>query len=113
MSKKSGRPGMGARPYRRNRDLLLATSDLCGICGHAGAKSADHIISDSEWPRDADGKRLPGFDNVENLQPAHGSMGNTGAVNRCDVCGGLCNQDRANREKKTRLKPPEHHSRRW
>ena len=92
MSGASGRGGMGNRRYRRNRDIMLALSDICGICGHTGAKTADHIISDTDWPRDSDGKRLPGFDDIENLQPAHGTMGNTGAVNRCHVCGLLCNQ---------------------
>lgn len=89
---RSGRGGMGARPYRRNRAQVLAESDLCGLCGHPGAKTCDHKTSDRDWPRDEHGKRLPGFDDVENLQPAHGSMGNTGEVNYCPTCGAACNQ---------------------
>ncbi len=94
MSTRSGRSGMGSRPYRRARAQVLAESDLCHLCGHEGATSADHIITDEQWPRDEYGRRLPGFDAVTNLAPAHGSMGNTGAVNRCPTCGRACNQSR-------------------
>ncbi len=92
----SGRGGTGARPYRRNRAIVLARSDVCGICGHSGARTADHIIPDTLWPRGPDGRRLPGFDAVDNLQPAHGSMGSgrTRVHNRCSTCGRLCNQSK-------------------
>jgi hypothetical protein len=93
----SGRSGTGARPYRRNRDRVLARSDVCGICSHGGSRTTDHIIPDSDWPRDPNGKRLPGFDDEDNLQPAHGTMGNTGEVNRCAICGLLCNQEKGNK----------------
>jgi 5-methylcytosine-specific restriction endonuclease McrA len=81
--------------YRRNRILVLAASDMCGICGHGGSLSVDHVVPHRLWPRDEHGKMLPGFDAFENLQPAHGSLGSTGMVNRCGPCGGrLCNQSR-------------------
>lgn len=92
----SGRSGLGSRPYRRNRALLLATNNICALCGHPGAKTADHIITDKDWPRDENGRRLPGFDDLTNLQPAHGTLGNQ-ALNPCPVCGKLCNQARGNR----------------
>lgn len=86
--------------YRRNRALLLATTDLCGLCGHPGARTADHIIPPSQWPTDAYGRHLPGLDALTNLQPAHGTMGNrvTGQQpNRCPICRRLCNQAKNNR----------------
>jgi hypothetical protein len=103
---------MGNRKYRRNRDILLALSDVCGICHHGGAKTADHIISDVDWPRGPDGKRVPGFDELTNLQPAHGSMGNTGAVNRCEVCGLVCNQRKGSGSNRQIVQEP-NRSRKW
>ena len=99
---------MGARPYRRNRQRMLVESDVCGICGHGGAQTADHIIPDPLWPRDETGRRLPGFDGRDNLQPAHGTMGATGAINPCPYCGALCNQSKG-----ARLKVGQPRSRKW
>ncbi len=92
----SGRSGTGHRVYRRNRDTLLAASDICAICGHGGARTADHIISAPFWPRDENGRMLPGFNDLTNLQPAHGTMGAGRATehNRCPVCHRLCNQSK-------------------
>ena len=96
MTAHSGRGGTGNRRYRRNRAVLLAASDVCALCGHPGAQTADHIVSAPAWPRGADGKRLPGFDELANLQPAHGSMGagRDRVQNRCPTCGQLCNQSK-------------------
>jgi hypothetical protein len=88
----SGRSGTGAYTYRRNRSILLATTNRCALCGHGGAQTADHIIDDRRWPRDRYGKRVPGFDDLSNLQPAHGTMGGRQPDNPCPVCGLLCNQ---------------------
>ena len=88
-SKGSGRAGTGNRRYRRNRVTVLMASDVCGLCGHPGSATVDHIVSARYWP-----KGVPGMDDVENLQPAHGTMGGTGLVNRCPTCGLLCNQVR-------------------
>jgi hypothetical protein len=90
----SGRSGTGNARYRRNREILLAQTDRCGLCGHGGARTADHVIPDPLWPRDAHGRRVPGFDELANLQPAHGTMGAGRAVrqNPCPVCGQMCNQ---------------------
>lgn len=94
----SGRSGTGNYTYRQNRAIVLATSTTCGICGHDGSETADHIIDDQHWPRDMYGRRLPGFDDVTNLQPAHGTMGR-GKIrhNFCPVCGRLCNQSKGAR----------------
>ena len=94
----SGRGGTGHREYRRNRAVMLAATDLCGICGHGGALTADHIVPDRAWPRDrATGRRLPGFDSLANLRPAHGSMGGRQPNNPCPTCGRMCNQSRGDR----------------
>jgi 5-methylcytosine-specific restriction endonuclease McrA len=99
----SGRSGTGNRVYRRNRDLLLSVNTRCGICGHEGARTADHVIDARHWPRGADGKHLPGLDALGNLQPAHGTMGAGRAVvhNRCPVCHRLCNQSKGARRATT------------
>jgi len=94
---RSGRPGTGSSRYRRNRALLLAHSDLCWLCGHGGAMTADHVIDDRSWPRDDNGRRLPGFDELANLMPAHGTMGPYDPPNRCPTCGRVCNQSRGAR----------------
>lgn len=86
----------GNRRYLRNRAKMLAENNVCGICGHSGALTADHIIPAKLWPRDECGKLLPGLDELTNLRPAHGSMGAGRArlINRCVTCGRLCNQSR-------------------
>jgi hypothetical protein len=92
----SGRGGTGNAVYRRNRALLLLNNDVCGICGHGGARTADHIVPARLWPRDENGKLLPGMDDLGNLRPSHGTMGaGRGNLNPCFQCGGrLCNQSR-------------------
>jgi 5-methylcytosine-specific restriction endonuclease McrA len=93
----SGRSGTKDQTYRRNRAALLAQNTRCGLCGHEGAQTADHIISDPQWPRDLYGKRAPGFDDLANLQPSHGTMGGRQPDNPCPTCGKLCNQSKGAR----------------
>jgi len=100
----SGRRGTSNAVYRANRAVVLAQSDLCGICGHGGAQTADHIIGKNKWLHLYG--TLGGFDNIGNLQPAHGTMGNQ-RVNPCPTCRRLCNQSRGERP----LVTP--HSRKW
>jgi hypothetical protein len=106
----SGRGGTGNAVYRRNRAILLAQDDRCGICGHPGARTADHIVSDPRWPRGDDGRRLPGFDDLANLQPAHGTLGPYQPANRCPTCGRLCNQSKGDGRVRQVVRPQ---SRRW
>jgi 5-methylcytosine-specific restriction endonuclease McrA len=88
----SGRGGTGNARYRKNRILVLSASDICGICKHPGAATVDHIIPKKHW-----GGAPEDFDDLPNLQPAHGSLGAMGIVNRCTVCGRLCNQSKGSR----------------
>lgn len=89
MASRSGRNMTWAA--RVNGRIVLANSDICLICGHGGARSVGHIVSAKDWPRGPDGKHLPGLDDIENLAPNHGTMGNR-ALNRCPDCHRLCNQ---------------------
>lgn len=57
--------------YRRNRKTLLATTDICWICGRGGADSADHIIPLSRG----------GSNDLINLRAAH-LLCNKGRGNR-------------------------------
>lgn len=92
----SGRSGTGNAMYRRNRLIVLALSDQCGICGHPGSMTVDHIIPPKDWPRG-----VRGLDDITNLRPAHGTLGaGRGKVNPCPTCGRLCNQSRGNRAAK-------------
>lgn len=107
----SGRGGTGNAVYRKNRAILLSSDDVCGICGHRGAQTADHVVPAKLWPRDASGKLLPGLDALANLRPAHGTMGAGRGVaqNPCPVCGRLCNQSRG----EGRGRPQRETSRDW
>jgi hypothetical protein len=88
------RPSTGGWRYLHNRAVVLARSDVCWICRHPGARTADHLIPWRLWPRD-----LPGFNDIGNLAPAHGTMGSGPfkVHNRCPVCGRLCNQSKGDR----------------
>ena len=77
--------------YRRNAKLTLAASDLCHLCLHPGARTADHIVSVKEW-LERHGTDL-GVNALSNLAPAHGNRGPDGE-NRCTECNQLCNQAR-------------------
>lgn len=88
---------------------------ICGICGHGGAITADHIIPHRAWPKDTAGKPLPGLDYIENLRAAHGSRG-PAAHNPCYQCdprGRMCNQSRGAGHRAQKEPQPEHHSRPW
>lgn len=78
--------------HRRNRLILLAVSDLCHLCGHHGARTADHIITPADWQTRFG--TLAGVDGLGNLAPAHGNLGNGPIHNRCTTCGKVCNQVR-------------------
>lgn len=79
--------------YRANRAIVLV-SDICGICGHPGARHCDHIIGRRSWPRDDQGEMLPGFHALTNLQPAHGSGKPNNVCPECPQGFGACNQEK-------------------
>jgi hypothetical protein len=83
---------------------------ICGICGHGGAITVDHIVTVRDWPRDAFGELLPGVDDPENLRAAHGSRRPRAPDNPCPECRVLCNQARG---AGSRTPIPETHSRIW
>lgn len=66
--------------YRKNRTQLLTHNDVCAMCGHGQADTADHNIPLSRGGSNA----------LENLVPAHGVEG-------CPVCGRRCNQEKGDK----------------
>ena len=74
------RRDVDAYAYRRAREQLLARSDVCAMCGHGQADTADHDIPLSRG----------GSNSIANLVPAHG-------VNGCPVCGRRCNQEKGDK----------------
>ena len=73
--------GRSGRPWRRIRAQLLATTDVCWLCGHHGSQSIDHVIPLSKGGHPT---------SLDNLRPAHGVEG-------CPTCGRKCNSARGNR----------------
>ncbi len=71
------RRGRDGRPWRRRRKAVLEASDVCWICGHAGADSVDHLE-----PLSRDGDPL----DLDNLAPAHHQP--------CPTCRRRCNASR-------------------
>ncbi len=92
MSRTPGDPRNGYT-YRVTVARMLASDDLCHLCGHHGARTADHIISVREWLRRYG--TYAGVNHPSNMRPAHGTMGRI--RNRCPECKRLCNQQRGSR----------------
>jgi hypothetical protein len=63
-------------------NVIAAHSGICHLCGHPGAKQADHIEVYAENQDDS----------IGNLRPAHGTAGKQ--KNPCPVCGLNCNNIR-------------------
>lgn len=91
-----GDPRNGAAYRRLCKELLSGPGgDLCGLCGHRGAATVDHIVPRNEWWLRF--HTWQGFNHPANLQPAHGTKGRVN--NRCAECvlagkSGMCNQSR-------------------
>ncbi|MEV6571857.1 HNH endonuclease [Streptomyces sp. NPDC051577] len=64
--------------YRKARAAFLAASDVCHLCGHAGADVVDHAIPVARGANPCD---------TDNWRPAHG-------VHRCPTCGRNCNGEK-------------------
>ena len=67
--------------FRQLRARVLAESDVCIVCGHGGADSADHV-----HPVSKGGARV----DPDNLAPIHGVKG-------CPVCLRKCNSEKGDR----------------
>lgn len=63
----------------RNRRILKA-SDVCHICGHAGADAVDHVVPLARG----------GTEHPSNLLPAHHDVS-------CSTCGRRCNRDKGDK----------------
>lgn len=92
------------RAYRTAAAHLLAHDDLCHLCGHHGARTADHLITVKDWYQQHGS--YDGVHHPTNLAPAHGTHGRD--LNPCPTCGQLCNQARG-----ARTLQPEPRSRDW
>jgi 5-methylcytosine-specific restriction endonuclease McrA len=68
------RPGT-TRRQQANHKRILAASDICHICGHAGADEVDHVTAVARG----------GSNDLSNLKPAHGQQ-------PCGTCGVRCNR---------------------
>lgn len=67
--------------FRQMRARLLAESDVCIVCGHGAADTADHVIPVSK----GGARRDP-----DNLAPIHGVAG-------CPICLRKCNNEKGSR----------------
>lgn len=83
MPRSKGRTG---RPWRRVREQVLAESDICHLCGHAGSGDVDHALPLATLQAMGIDPRDP-----EHLRPAHGSR------SRCPTCGRCCNQSKGDK----------------
>lgn len=83
---------------------MLANSDLCWLCNHPGARTADHVITVKDWL--VMFGSYEGVNSPANMRPAHGAKGPI--RNPCPVCGKLCNQARG-----AGPPPQQPHSRDW
>ena len=68
------------RAWRRLRAQVLAASDICHICGHAGSDAADHVVP----------LYLNGTHDPSNLRPAPHTK-------PCPTCGLKCNRVKGER----------------
>lgn len=83
MARSKGRTG---RPWRRAAQAARDATDICWICGHAGARTVDHEPPLSVLEAHGLDPRDPQY-----LRIAHGSGGRQ-APNPCPTCRRYCNQ---------------------
>ncbi len=76
--------------------MFAIYGDLCHICGHDGAHTADHLTPVSTEP---DQPVDP-----HDMRPAHGTRG-AAPPNPCPTCGRLCNQERGTKPLSALFKP--------
>lgn len=71
---------LSSRPWERLKRRVLADTDICHICGHHGADTADHVVPIARGGTNA----------ITNLKPAH--------HNACATCGNQCNRIKNGKE---------------
>jgi len=99
----SGHPNWAGRAgahWARIRRIVLA-NPVCGICGHWGADSVDHIVPLSKGGHPTD---------LANLQPAHSRYPCADCGKRCNLAKGA--GSRRNTEGET-SRSPLRTSRKW
>ena len=64
-------PGRSGHAWRQVRAAVLATSDICWLCGKPGANSVDHIISLKAMRSLPPAEQRSLALNPANLRPAH------------------------------------------
>lgn len=75
--------------YLKAREKMFAKyGDVCHICGHPGARQADHLVPLRENPNQPIG--------ADGMRPAHGA-GRPDNDNPCPTCGRRCNQQRGSK----------------
>jgi hypothetical protein len=84
--------GRKGRRWREAKADLHGTSQMCWLCGHAGAYEADH-----EPPRKVLLQLGLDPNDVRYLKPAHGSSC------PCPTCGQVCNQIKGTGQHRPRL----------
>ena len=74
----------GWKRQQRNR-RILAASNICHICGHAGADAVDHVRALGRAKDAAEAAKLD--TDPANLKPAHHDV-------PCPTCGERCNRSK-------------------
>ena len=86
--------GGGTRAHRRaKQEMFRLYGDRCHLCGHGGARQADHLVPLSIDPTQ---RRRP---DPTKMRPAHGTD------NPCPTCGRKCNQERQDKPVDTVYRP--------
>lgn len=73
-------PRTNTRAQRAQNQRILASSDICHICGHPGSDAIDHVVP----------LALGGADDRSNKRPAHHKA-------PCQTCGIKCNRVKADK----------------
>lgn len=108
MARSSGDP-RGTYEYKRNAAAMLAADDTCHLCGHGGARTADHIITVTQWLH-LHGT-YQGVNDPSNLAPAHGTHRYN--LNPCPDCAALGRNPLCNQSRGARPLGPQARSRDW
>ena len=77
------RARQNTRARRERNHRLLATNDVCWLCGHAGSDAVEHKVSVKARPDLAD--------DPTNLAPAHHFVA-------CPTCGIKCNRVKSDKD---------------